>query len=307
VSYALHSLSRELRRVSELGGDLQCTDEKALQVTAERLLSIWQMMQWSVGKLQYQRAQSDLRDLVALCQGKSIAAQAAERLLERADGRSRKLLTSLVSRLPIEPTVDFSRDRLGSLLQSESARWREYSLLRQISESDLIEHGMLRAFKKGMELNLKLDRISDAEDGAADPSVKRLSRAGRWVRHSVNQLELIRPALSESGRTRRWHLNRLGAKLEEQMALECFVRAAGSLKLKPKELQRLRPLAQGQRQRLDKQRKKLTVGAFAGGAKGYRQEVEAAVKLLGLKEITLLPVDGAGIDRRSIHGRADLS
>ena len=158
---------------------------------------------------------------------------------------------------------------------------------------------MLRAFQKSMELNLKLDRIVDAEAG---PSVKRLSRAGRWVRHSVNQLELIRPALSESARTRRWHLNRLGAKLDEQMALESFVRASGSLELKAKELRRLQPLVEKQRQRLDKQRRKLTVGAFAGGVQGYRQDVETAVKLLGLKEITLLPVDGVGSDRRSLPG-----
>jgi hypothetical protein len=299
VSYALQSLSRELRRVSESGGDLQCTDEKAVRVTAERLLSIWQMMQWSVGKLQYQRAQADLRDLASLCHQPSIESQAATRLLEKADDKSRKLLTALVGRLPVAPTVDFSRDRLSALLQSESARWRDYSLLRQISESDLIEHGMLRAFKKGMELNLKLDRIADAEDG---PSVKRLSRAGRWARHTVNQLELIRPALSESGRTRRWHLNRLAAKLEDQMALECFVRTVESLELKPKDWRRLRPLVQRQRQRLDKQRRKLTVGAFAGGVKGYRLDAEAAVKLLGLKEITLLPVDGSGSDRRNLHG-----
>jgi len=309
VSYALQSLSRSLLKVGEHKTDLQCSDEKTLLLTAERLLSLWQMLQWSVGKLQFKRAQADLRAVIRLCAHNSAKIRAAQRLLERADPKSQKLIADLLPYLSEGSTLESNRDRLSRLFQEESARWREYGLLRQINEVDLIEHGMLRAFGKGLELNRKLDRIlsepketeskrteskkTDSADGEQTrASVKRLLRAGRWVHHSVNHLELIRPALSEAGRTRRWHLNRLGAKLEDQWALERFARSVGELGVKPKASIRLDKLIQSQRQRLDKQRRKLTVGAFAGGSNEFRREIEAAVKQLGLKEISLLPLNG---------------
>ncbi len=298
VSWALQSLSKSLQKVSdrrnELPGGLRCSDEKAIALTAERLLSLWQMAQWSVARLEQKAAQADLKTVIALCnQTRPPERQAAERLLERAEGKSAVLLTDLLATLdPSPPTVDI-REQLGTLLRAESERWRSYPALRQISEEALLDHGMLRAFEKAHDLSRRLDRISENADNRG-ASGKRLQRAGRWVRHSVNHLELLRPALSEAGKTRRWHLNRLAAKLDDQWALERFARTAALFDLKPKASVRLDRLLQQQRRRLDKQRQKLAIGAFAGGTAAYRAEVQGAVSELQLETVTLLPVESLG-------------
>ena len=106
------------------------------------------------------------------------------------------------------------------------------------------------------------------------------------------QRRLLRPALSEPGRVRRWHLTRLAAKLDEQWALEKLSRALLLMDLKPKASVRLNRLIGAERKRLEKQRRKLAIGAFAGDSSGYRSEVTEAVAQLGLESITLLPLDG---------------
>lgn len=290
VSVALQSLSRGLLKLAETGGPLPPGDQKTLMLMAERLLSFWQMTQWSIGKLQFQRAQEDLKEIVVMCSaGRRPERAAGERLLERAEGKPRRVLGEIILDLSGTLRADVSRDRLSALLQAESRRWRETVALRQIDQTDLVDHGMLRAFGKGRELCRKLDGMA-----GSTASAKRLLRAGRWVRHSVNHLELLRPALSDTGRTRHWHMNRLSTKLDEQWALERFARLAIVSDLKPKASVRLEKLIDAERRRLDKQRTKLSIGAFAGGEKVFRAEVIEAVEQLGLSSITLLPVEGSG-------------
>lgn len=314
VSWALQTLSRSLQKVSDAGRSehltgpgiagptgLRVSDEKSLVLAAERVFSLWQMAQWSVGKLEFKRAQADLSQIIELASPESSPEQrAAERLLERADPKAARLLTEIIETLS-SPAEDhlIVRDRLSELLQAESSRWRDYGLLRQVDEENLIEHGMLRAFDKAHDLTTRLNDISS--DTGKRASAKRLQRTGRWVHHSVNHLELLRPALSDSGRTRRWHLNRLAAKLDEQWALEKLARTTLVMALKPKASVRLEKLIAPQRKRLEKQRQKLSLGAFAGGSAAYRREVAEAVTQLGLEAITLLPLDGMGKIEKEIR------
>jgi hypothetical protein len=279
---------------------LKPSDEKALTETAERIFSLWQMMQWSVGKLEFKRAQADLKQIIELTVGQRVPERlAAERLLERAEGKYVRLLEEIIEAVTGHEVQSIvTRDRLGELLQAESTRWREYALLRQIEEEALIEHGMLRAFDKAQTLTARLNAIATAEGRNA--SAKRLHRTGRWVHHTLNHLELLRPALSESGRTRRWHLNRLAAKLDEQWALEKLARTTVVMELRPKASARLAKLIDPQRQRLEVQRRKLSLGAFAGGADAYRREVSQAVAELRLEQITLLPLGTSGSHEREI-------
>ena len=305
VSWALQALSRSLQKVSdtsrsglgEAGAELKPSDLKAISQTAERLFSLWQMMQWSVGKVEFKRAQADLKQIIELAAGDRLPERlAAERLQERAEGKTERLLGDIIATVTEQEEAAVSvRDRLGELLQIESTRWREYALLRQIDEEALVDHGMLRAFEKARSLTGRLNEISS--DSGRTASAKRMLRTGRWVHHSVNHLELLRPALSETGRTRRWHLNRLAAKLDEQWALEKLARTAVVMELKPKASARLGKLINSQRKRLETQRRKLSLGAFAGGSDGYRQEIVAAVAELRLEQVTLLPME-AGLPPR---------
>ena len=301
VSWALQALSRSLQKVSDASrpgpGDagtavsLKASDLKALSETAERIFSLWQMLQWSVGKVEFKRAQADLKQIVELTVGERIPERlAAERLLERAEGKAVQLLEEIAAAVAEDGGEGAQiRDRLGELLQAESSRWREYTLLRQVEEEALVEHGMLRAFEKAMSLTERLNQIGSETGRTA--SAKRLLRTGRWVHHTVNHLELLRPALSDIGRTRRWHLNRLAAKLDEQWALEKLARTAVVMELRPKASARLGKLIAAQRKRLETQRRKLSLGAFAGGPEAYRKEVTAAVAELRLEQVTLLPLD----------------
>jgi len=302
VSWALQALSRSLQKVSDanrvdgaaIDSGLKASDLKALTRTAEQIFSLWQMMQWSVGKVEFKRAQADLKQIIELTAGDRLPERlAAERLLERAEGKAVRLLEDIAATV-VEDDVEgpLIRDRLGELLQAESSRWRDYSLLRQIEEDALVEHGMLRAFEKARDLTGRLNEI--ASETGRTASAKRLQRTGRWVHHTVNHLELLRPALSESGRTRRWHLTRLAAKLDEQWALEKLARTAVVMELRPKASARLGKLIGTQRKRLETQRRKLSLGAFAGGSEAYRKDVTAAVAELRLEQVTLLPME-AGI------------
>lgn len=327
VSWALQALSRSLLKVSETQrspensapspgfrsgpgvepgpAGLRPSDAKSLNLTAERIFSLWQMAQWSVSKLEFERARADLKQIIELTAADKLPEQiAAERLLERLDGadpRTSRLLVQIIEAFDLKGEDravpgDRARESLSELLQRESGRWRSSLMLRQINEQSLVEHGMLRAFAKASSLTGRLNAIS-AEKGER-ASRKRLLRTGRWVKHAVNHLELLRPALSDTGRTRRWHLNRLAAKLDEQWALEILARSAVAVDLRPKAAARLDALIGQERKRLEKQRQKLSLGAFAGGSDAYRVELIEAVAQLGLEDITLLPVEGIGLSAK---------
>ena len=182
VSSALQALSRSLLKLAEQNGQLQPGDEKALTATAERLMSLWQMVQWSVGKLHFTRAQADLREIIELnAANRNPEAAAAERMLDRAEGKSRRMLGEIILDLSSPGVPPQSPDRLNALLQAESRRWREISAIRQIAQEDLVDHGMLRAFGKARDLNGKLDRNRKPDPGR-QVSAKRLmigSPAGR--------------------------------------------------------------------------------------------------------------------------------
>ena len=66
------------------------------------------------------------------------------------------------------------------------------------------------------------------------------------------------------------------------------------MELRPKASARLGKLINTERKRLEAQRRKLSLGAFAGGPRAYREEVVEAVAELRLEQVTLLPLE-AGI------------
>ncbi len=295
---ATAAISDDLSGV-EIGNDL-----KMLAGNAEKLLSMWQLVQWSVGKLRYRQSQKRLQEILGLV---AITAQpevrGADQLLQIGDEKACKAIAKAVQVLAVGDTQprfsQASYDRLNRLLQEESASWRDYGPLRQIPDSEIIEYGMGRAYAKGRELLVALDGAGrgsrpagrgsrPARRESRPPSLKRLRRAQRWVCHTLNHLELLRPALSESGKARRWHLERLSSKIDAQLELECFSRAVAAMSLKVKTQQRLVDLAEQRRKRINKQRHKLRIGAYTSTPETFVAEVQSAVAELGLQTITLL-------------------
>ncbi len=290
VGFALQTLNRCLVKISSREG-VSCNDERLLREHVARLQSLWQLMQVSVGKLSYSHAAARLREAQKLLPGPALKARAAEQLLDYADDKTRPLLEQLWLRdlapaatMPLEHA-----ERLGCLLQEESAAWRERATLREISSAELLEHGIGRAYAKAERLSRKL---AGAEtDDRAPPGPRRLRRLHRWVGHVSNHMELLRPALDEEARTCRWHFSRLETKLEQQLALELLARALVEFDLKAKAQGRLVRLIGNQRRHLDRQRGKLTEGAFATTRAEYVRSAALAIEQLGLDEITLLPLE----------------
>jgi len=274
----------------EIGKDL-----KLIAGNAEKLLSLWQLVQWSVGKLQYRQAQKRLQEILGLvAPAAQLESRGAAQLLQIGDEKACRAVAKAMQVLAVGETQRrFSRgsyDRLNSLLQEESASWRDYAALRQIPDAQIIDHGAGRAYARGQTLlaAFAVAATGAAERGGRPPGLKRLRRAQRWVRHTLNHLELLRPALSESGKARRWHLERLSLKLDAQLELECFSRAVEAMSLKVKTQKRLADVVEQRRKRINKQRHKLCLGAYASTAETFVTEVESAVAELGLQTITLL-------------------
>ena len=287
---SMHSATaavRDDRSEVEIGKDL-----KLIASNAEKLLSLWQLVQWSVGKLQYRQAQKRLQEILGLvAPAAQLESRGAAQLLQIGDEKACKAVAKAMQVLAVGETQRrFSRasyDRLNRLLQEESASWRDYAALRQIPDAQIIDHGAGRAYARGQTLLAALGSRPAERDGRP-PGLKRLRRTQRWVRHTLNHLELLRPALSESGKARRWHLERLSLKLDAQLELECFSRAVEAMSLKVKTQKRLTDVTEQRRKRINKQRHKLCLGAYASTAEAFVAEVESAVAELGLQTITLL-------------------
>ena len=297
VSYALHTLSRCLLK---LGSDeaLSLKDQRLLREQVAHLQSLWQMMQWSVGKAEQDAASARLREASLMVAGADPELVAGRALLEYAEDRVRSVLETLLERYSLREEAALllpeQRERLGTLLQEESACWRDYPALRQVSEPALIEHGMGRAYAKARRLALRLDAAPDA--GRSPPGPKRLTRTHRWVGHAANHLDMLRPGLDDTGRAQRWHLRRLHGKLEQQLGLELLARRMVKQPMRPKVKARIGQLVAQQRRHLGKQRSKLSAGAFARAPREFEACALEAVRQLGLDEITLLPLeaDSAG-------------
>jgi hypothetical protein len=216
VTYALQILNRCLLKVQdgalsvsrfgkqEGSATLESARELRVALTAElnlladnveKLVSLWQLVQWSVGKLQYRQAQARLQEILSLVSmGANIEVLGAEQLSAAAsDPKVRKAVDKALQALaPRSRQVRFSRprrDRLNWLLQEESASWRDYAALRQIADPEIITHDIGRAYEKGQSLLLALE--ASAKQGACPPALKRLRRAvlvrpwlyrARWAR-----------------------------------------------------------------------------------------------------------------------------
>lgn len=297
VSYALQANTDCLQRLSSLDEAeakdcvlLSAKDARHLGRNSDRLLALWQMMHWSVGKAAYRSGVERLREAERLLPaGQRWIDAAAQQLLAKVDDsksaavveRARLGVTELQG-----PPVAVDLDRLSCLFQAESECWRDYALLRKVQDYDLIEHGIGRAYGKARRLG---ERLLEQPHNP-----KRLRRAHRWVRHCINHLELLRPALSQSNKARAWFLDRLGANLEKQIDVMRFRAHASALKLKPKTAARLERLADNRCRRLAGQTAKLVAGAFQDRDEEFIRAVASDVKKLGLQEIVLLPFPGQG-------------
>ena len=291
ASYALQANTDCLRTLAaaeqNADGALSANGVAQLRRDSERLLSLWQMMHWSVGKVPYGCSVERLQEVQRLLPVDTgwIERAGRELLAKVEDPKSAadvEIACREVTGNQVPSSVVLDLDRLSCVFQTESECWRDSALLRKVQDYDLIEHGIGRAYGKSHRFGVRLLKKPHKP--------KRLRRANRWVRHSINHLELLGSALSQGNKTRAWFLNRLGMNLTKRLDVMRFSTALSSLELKPKLASRLDRLAETRRRRLEVQTAKLLAGAFQDDDEAFIRSVASDVKKLGLQELVLLPV-----------------
>ena len=257
-----------------------------LREDVERLASLWQMMQWSIGKPAYKsgRARTD-RAARLLDAEPDWVAHALVEIGRKLTSDDRAWLSARAEPLfldggpeaaPLSPELV---DELDELFQADSAVWRDDASLRQVKDADLIEYGIVRAYGKAQRASGRyLEERSD----------KRSARARRWLGHCVHHMELLQPVLSDTSKTQLWYLQRLRANLQKQQLIAQFVDLA-QMKLKPKTVSRIEELAGRRVARLQRRAGKLCERGFAQSPKAFAGRARKAVRKLHLQEVVLLP------------------
>lgn len=259
-----------------------------LSRSVDRLESLWQLVQWSVGKADYRRAMARLRELDQVLQlgngrfdatASQLLAKTDDEKVRRAVDRARRTMSGSRG---VGEMIDPSA--LNRLFQEESAVWRAQASDRGVRDADLVDYGIGRAFNKSRRALARL---------AAKPeSLKRLRRAQRWVGHIAHHLELLRPGLSEANEARAWFIGRLDANLARRLDLARFAAVAKTLPMKERQRKRLWRLTRRLDRRLIEQSGKLVNGGYRGGPRKTLRAIAVDVERLGLDDIALLPVAG---------------
>jgi len=319
VSYALQLNNRCLRLLAGAGEPLAERDLRELQLQVSRLSSLWELLRWSVGRAPYRDAvlrlgrMAELLDRVQGHGSGRAAIRGGEQLLRAglandSSPAARAGRDELQARLqPLwrrYPAVALPRlaseaaDALSCDFQAESEVWRDYAVLRHVTDEEIVEHGFGRVFRKGAR---SVGRLLSATDTAAQPSAaspplasrKALQRAARWTGHGVHHMELLKAGLSEASKARRWYLQRLRANLDRQLELALFcqtaLEAAGD-RAAVSGHQVLDDAVRQRWRRLQSQCGKLAAGAFGLRAEDYLRQTRGDIGNLGLKDIVLLPV-----------------
>ena len=116
VGYALQTLSRCLLKVRGRDGALSCADERMIAQNTRQILSLWNMAEWSVGKLPYERACARLEEVVYLCSESAAAeTRGAQQIIDALSGKSLETLASLVSGVPGRRRPEDQIDRMRSI------------------------------------------------------------------------------------------------------------------------------------------------------------------------------------------------
>jgi len=316
VSYALQLNNRCLQLLGSAGEPLAQRDLRELRLQVSRLSSLWELLRWSVGRAPYREATRRLTrmaELLDAAQGfgsgraairggqqllgtgmasasTPLAGAGREALQARLQPLLRRYPAVALPRLGSEAADVLSRD-----FQAESEVWRDYAVLRHVTDEEIVEHGFGRAFRKGAA---SVGRLLAVDDGAVETTApwsasrKALERASRWTGHGVHHMELLKPGLSETSKARRWYLQRLRANLDKQLELVLFrLTAMEAAEPAGGAGRRVLDDVLAQRwSRLQSQCRKLSAGAFGLRLEHYLQQTRQDIGHLGLKDIVLLPL-----------------
>lgn len=302
VSHALRVSSDCLQCVADAADQLAEGDVRRLRCNVGQLRSLWQVMRGGIDRDRFRSALARLDAAGSLLpDDRSWLDTASVELMERAGPKSahvpktaRVVEASCVVLREQEIATHWDLNGLGIAFQEESECWRDRNMVRGIADRDLIERGIGWAYGRARRACRAL---------VADPvAPKYLRRARRRVGHCVDHLELLRPGLSDGNVARVWLLCNLARSLDRQIAVQHFLAETrrlmdeGELRLKAKDLSRLKVLVKQRRKRLVRRSAKLVKEGFGDARSPFVASVAADVASLALGEITVLPAaEGAGL------------
>ena len=287
ASNALQINNDCLRRLSVPEGELSGQDLRLLTTATQQLLSLWQMLHWSVGRVPYREAvvrlkqvQQDLPvlDIPFSHVTRQLLKKNSDAKTGRAISRASDVLLGRFAPVRLNPD---QVERLSCLFQDESTCWRDYSLLRQVSDDDLMVNGIVRAYAQGRRRCVELIAHKGVENGVWNRP-RKLRRALTWVRHTVNHLALMRSSLSDANKTRLWYLQKLCLNLVKQNELDEYVNAVDEIEVKAKSRERINRAAVEHKRRILKQRQKLIPRCYGVKKQEFLNSIREDIHNLGL-------------------------
>lgn len=283
VDYALQVNNQSLRALIGASDKLAPKVVHGLRVNVKRLRSAWQIVRHDVERKESKAAAKRLRLIhktLAPSRDHEVIVKTLGKLRSKASsGKTSSALERLAAEMGTvhAGAVDGNAVALG--FQRESRCWRELDL-GGMSDWELIDRGIGGNIRAGR----RLGKAYAAGGGEA-----LLHRWRKHAKHSLYQLEIVKPALGEANLARRWYLERLADGLGLHQDL-CMVEAAlAESSLAPKARQRIAGLIADRKLTLESRAMKLFSHLYADKPARIVEDLIADIERLALGDIVWLP------------------
>ena len=189
----------------------------------------------------------------------------------------------------------FGWDALNDLFAQDSLFWRESAEFRHLHD-DVLCQRVTRSYRKSYRL---------ANDCFADTEKllpKQSDNLYRRVQVCAHQLELLRPGLSDKGKSQLWYLLKMSDTLRTRSGLlklhfEAQQAVAHDKTVEQQTLDIVLRHIDRQIEKMDKRMLRLASDCFSVKPKHIARWVEEAVEGLGLRDVSLMQTGQSGRDR----------
>jgi hypothetical protein len=203
--------------VDTIRPDVSVYAESLLTRDSRRLASMWDLLRPAIGAdfaSHIERIEHTAKVLTGGPAQNRLALRLASIAAEEAQAQA---LVKVVRSRVANETEQLTWDALNELYLQDSEQWRRIHRLAPIDDDTLIRR-IVRSYRKGYRC-----RREYAEQEAGRLQNRWLGKhAGdwlEWAQHTVHQLELLRPRLSDKGKAQLWYLEKLADTLRTRVGL----------------------------------------------------------------------------------------
>ena len=189
----------------------------------------------------------------------------------------------------------FSWDTLNEMFAQDSLFWRESVDFRQLPDDALCQR-VARSYRKSYRL------ANNCFADAKNLTPKQRDKLQRRVQLCAHQLELLRPGLSDKGKSQLWYLLMMSDTLRTRSGLlklhfEAQQAVAHDKTVEQQTLDIVLRHIDRQIEKMDKRMLRLASDCFSVKPKHIARWVEEAVEGLGLRDVSLMQTGQSGRDR----------